>query len=98
MINPKLDVQSSEDSPSSEAGRIEACLCVERDWSAALEETEEEKTRRDKEVADFDELYQVVKDALSKNHDVEKVVVSNHITEARVGERRLRSEYGHHYN
>ena len=40
-----------------------------------FEETEEEKTQRDKEVADFDELCKVVKDALGDN--VEKVVVSN---------------------
>ena len=54
-------------------------ICVSKE-GLELEETEEEKTQRDKEVADFDELCKVVKDALGDK--VEKVVVSNRITDS----------------
>ena len=54
-------------------------VCVSKE-GLELEETEEEKTQREKEVTDFDELCKVVKDALGDK--VEKVVVSNRITDS----------------
>jgi molecular chaperone HtpG len=45
-----------------------------------LEETEEEKTAREQEAKDFEELCKTVKDALGEK--VEKVVISNRITDS----------------
>ena len=54
-------------------------VCVSKE-GLELEETEEEKKAREAEVAQFDELCKVVKDALGDK--VEKVMVSNRITDS----------------
>ncbi|KAF9477355.1 heat shock protein Hsp90 [Pholiota conissans] len=54
-------------------------VCVSKE-GLELEETEEEKKAREAEAADFNELCTVVKDALGDK--VEKVVVSNRITDS----------------
>ncbi|KAK0228422.1 heat-shock protein 90 [Armillaria fumosa] len=54
-------------------------VCVSKE-GLELEETEEEKKQRESEVAAFEELCQVVKEALGDK--VEKVIVSNRITDS----------------
>jgi len=54
-------------------------VCVSKE-GLELEETEEEKTAREAEAAQFDDLCKAVKDALGDK--VEKVVVSNRITDS----------------
>jgi len=54
-------------------------ICVSKE-GLELEETEEEKKAREEEVAQFQELCTVVKDALGDK--VEKVVISNRITDS----------------
>jgi molecular chaperone HtpG len=54
-------------------------VCVSKE-GLELEETEEEKKKREQEVAEFEELCKVVKDALGDK--VEKVVISNRITDS----------------
>ncbi|KAF9009434.1 HSP90-domain-containing protein [Cyathus striatus] len=54
-------------------------VCVSKE-GLELEETEEEKKAREAEITDFQELCTVVKDALGDK--VEKVVVSNRITDS----------------
>ena len=54
-------------------------VCVSKE-GLELEETEEERKAREAEVAQFDELCKVVKDALGDK--VEKVMVSNRITDS----------------
>ncbi|KIY50993.1 heat-shock protein 90 [Fistulina hepatica ATCC 64428] len=54
-------------------------VCVSKE-GLELEETEEEKAAREKEVAEFTDLCTVVKEALGDK--VEKVVVSNRITDS----------------
>ncbi|QRV87343.1 heat shock protein HSP90 family protein [Ceratobasidium sp. AG-Ba] len=54
-------------------------VCVSKE-GLELEETEDEKTAREKEAASFDDLCKAIKDALGDK--VEKVVVSNRITDS----------------
>ena len=54
-------------------------VCVSKE-GLELEETDEEKAAREKEVAEYTELCTVVKDALGDK--VEKVIVSNRITDS----------------
>ena len=54
-------------------------VCVSKE-GLELEETEEEKTAREAEAAQFDDLCKAVKDALGDK--VEKVVVSNRISDS----------------
>ncbi|THH27878.1 hypothetical protein EUX98_g6310 [Antrodiella citrinella] len=54
-------------------------VCVSKE-GLELEETDEEKAARDQEAKDFEELCKTVKDALGDK--VEKVVVSNRITDS----------------